>query len=118
MYLPKTQEDRESEIALQSLSQKVSMEQTTTILESILIWVILSYLDDDSFRLPYLGDVKVHHDGDIIIGGEKEAQLTVTINPTDLLKRIIGQIEDNKQTDVDIAFIEKIIHEIELKLEE
>jgi len=118
MYLPKTQEDREGMIALQSLSQKVTMEQTISILESILVWSILSYLDGEPFHVPYMGNLRIDYKGEEIIDGEKEAILNISIQPTSLLKRIVGQIEDNKNTDIDSAFIEKILYEIESKLEE
>lgn len=118
MYLPRTTDDKEGMIALQSLSQKVTMEQTISILESILVWSVLQYLDDSSFHIPYLGSIKIRYKGEEIVDGEKEAKLDVSIQPTSLLRRIVGQIEDNRETDIDSAFIEKILHEIELKLEE
>lgn len=118
MYLPKTQEDREGMIAIQSLAQKVTMEETTSLLESILIWSVLQYLDNSSFHIPYLGKLKIYYRGEDIVDGEKEARLSISVTPTDLLKRIIGQVEDNKNTEIDSAFIEKILYEIEAKLEE
>ena len=46
------------------------------------------------FRVPFVGRVKPMYAGDNFVGGEKEAIVTCLFAPSELLKRVVGDIND------------------------
>lgn len=118
MYLSKCKEDKESLILLQSMAQRVTVEQVTSVMESLVILSTIAFLDGDVFHIPFIGDLKIEHLGDNIVKGERDAKLKLELSPSELLKSIIGNAEDNKESELDAIFIEKLLHEMEEKIKE
>lgn len=71
-----------------------SIEEVESVFRTLLIGLVMDYLDDSDSYLPYIGNISVEYKGDCVIDGGKEAVLSIKIKPCDLLKSLIGQVED------------------------
>ena len=117
MYLTKQKDDKTSMMLIQALTPEVTEEQLTLSFEGLLTRLVLSYLEQEPFRIPYIGNIKLSHIGETIDQGKREAKLKVEFETSELLNRIIGDIDDMKEDELENSILEKIIFEIEKKIE-
>ena len=103
MHLPTKKKDKEVFLNIQSLSSTgVTMEQIQSVFEQFLVNIVINIADGETAYFPFLGDIQVEYLGDTIDDGKKEAQIKVTIDPCDSLKRLIGQIHDSNEGENDL----------------
>lgn len=68
------------------------------VLELVFLHQIESIMQGKDFKVPYIGRVKPIYNGDTFVGGEREADVTCLFSASDLLKRIIGDIQDGESS--------------------
>ena len=95
-----------------------SLEDIKEIFEAILTQIVFDYMEEKSTHLPYLGELYIEHIDDIVMGGKKEAVIKITLSPEDIVKKIIGQIADKEETDIEKMFKRKIKNSLEKMLTE
>lgn len=88
------------------------------ILELTFLRQLESVMDGKDFRVPYIGRVKPIYNGDVYVGGEREADVTCLFAPSDLLKRIIGDIHDGESDILADLLQKKIKSALQEKLED
>lgn len=92
-----------------------SYEEVREVYEGFLYSIILSYLEKEPIYIPLFGNVDIHFTKDVLTRFGREAELEITIEPSYTLKRIIGQIEDGEETDLEVILkdrIKKVLDEI------
>ena len=85
-----------------------SMSDITEMFESFCLCAVLSCLEDESFHVPMFGEFKVNYDGEEITALGKEAKVSVDVTPNKYLRKVIGQIHDNEESDIEKSFELKI----------
>ena len=82
--------------------------EVTDVIESLCIVCVMAYMEKEPIDVPMLGRFEVKYNGDKIVNGEKEADITINITPGAFIKRVIGQIEDGDESDIEKILKEKI----------
>lgn len=79
-----------------------SFEDCKEILEGFFIMSILNYMDDESPHLhfPLIGEFDFIYEGDVLKDKGKQAQVSVEFKPDDFLLRVIGQIKDGTENEI------------------
>ena len=89
-----TTED-EKTIAELSLQSGVGEDTIKRVFESLQSFVFLQQAKESNrIHIPFLGNMKIINNGDIVSSGGKEADISVLFSPHAQLKRIIGQLAD------------------------
>lgn len=78
----------------------LSFEQIKGVLEYLLLFQLTQYLDGKPLTIPYLGNLFIEYTGDEIIRGHTRAILKSEFHDSELLKRIIGEIEDGSNSTI------------------
>ncbi len=76
------------------------------VLEFTFIRQIEQYLATQKMPVPFLGDLLIDFKGDVYIEGEKEAVIETSFESSQLLKRMVGDIEDG-----DIPIIKDLLEQ-------
>ena len=100
-----------------SLIQDVPPAKIRDILEAVFLRQIENYLDKEEVRIPYLGKILIRYKGDIIANNVKSADLDIFFSPSELLRRVVGGIEDKEPTLLYDLFSSKISVELNAILE-
>lgn len=95
-----SKEDKQSIQELHLLTG-FSYDECKEFLEGLAVMVFYHYIEDRDTHFPLLGDLYVGHVRDKITKQGKEAQLSTSFEPDSFLKRIIGQVADGKETDIE-----------------
>lgn len=111
-----SKQDKETLMEIHAQSGNKLTFEHSKLFSAILFKVIVyNYLEGQDTYIPYIGKLHIEHEGDIIDGGLKEADLRVSLEASDLLKREIGSIGD----DIDSSLLtDDILNKIVLTLEE
>lgn len=88
-------------------------EQSKDFFESLVTYLVYNYLEGNSTYIPFFGSVKVNYEGDIVDAKGKEAVLSLDFEADSSLKKIIGQIVDGEETEVEKILKKKIRIELE-----
>ena len=88
------------------------------VLESTFLTQTETLFENSSFSIPYVGRIKVVYDGEAFVEGEKEAQVTCLFAASDLLKRIVGDIQDGSSEILSDLLKMKLKSSLQEKLEE
>jgi hypothetical protein len=83
-----------------SILTGISLEQIREVFEFLLLLQLTQFLDGHPINVPYLGSLKVEFEKDEMIRGHKRAILRTEFKDSELLKRIIGEIEDGENTTI------------------
>lgn len=75
--------------------------------EGLLLNFVISYLDKEPVSIPLFGEIYFHYHGDEITSKGRKAKIDIDFTPSDLLIRVIGQIEDGEESDLEKALKEK-----------
>jgi len=110
--LPATKNDAEAIHQLTSLRDGSSVKDIFT---TLMLKIALDNYDEQPTHIPYIGKMKITKVGEVVDKGKKEAQLKIEIEPSKFLTRLIGQISDNTETDIDQFLIDSVIFELEKK---
>lgn len=87
-----------------------SYEEVRDVYEGFLYSVVLSYLEKELVYFPLFGEIDIRFIKDKMTKQGREAELEISIQPSLMLKRIIGQIEDGDETDLEVILRNKIKH--------
>jgi hypothetical protein len=93
-----------------NLVQEISMIsgaselQVREILEFTFLRQIEQYIEESSFKIPFIGSCKVDYQGDDFVSGVKLARASLDLKPSSLLLRVIGEAEDGES-----AIIENLL---------
>ncbi len=77
----------------------------------------LNYLEGKGCAIPYIGQLKVVYEGEVIRSKGKEAKLGVKFDPDASLLRIVGQIADGVETDIEADLSKSIKKALELYIQ-
>lgn len=88
------------------------------ILELLFLRQIDSYISGEDITVPFLGKLKVKYKGDFLSGGERVADLDIFFSPSDLTRRLVGDIEDGDSSTIKDLMEKKISLELRNILEE
>ena len=100
-----------------SLIQDIPPAKIRDILEAVFLRQIENYLDKEEVRIPYMGKVLIKYKGDTINNNIRSADLDIFFAPSELLRRVIGGIEDKEPTLLYDLFSSKISVELNSILE-
>jgi hypothetical protein len=78
----------------------LTLEQVKQVFEFTLLTQITQYLETKKVTIPYLGTVGVEYVRDEHIRGHKRAVLSTDFQDSELLKRIVGEIEDGENSTI------------------
>lgn len=64
---------------------------------------MLNYMDDETphMRFPLIGDFEFVYQGDVLKDKGKQAQVSLKFHPDDYLLRVIGQIKDGSENEIE-----------------
>jgi len=89
--------------------------QVREILELTFIRQIESYLTNGTINIPFIGKMNVKFDGDEFVAGTRVAKVSTEFTPTDILKRIIGDIEDGESDIIQTLMMMKLKSDLQSK---
>lgn len=87
------------------------------VLEFVFLRQIEQYSDTTEMNVPFIGKVKILNKGDTIISGAKQADIDVFFSPSDLLKRVVGDVEDGESDLIENLLQKKFENAIQTKLQ-
>jgi len=92
-----SEEDKKAILQI-SLISGIDEHKIQEVFESFLILFMLDYYSKKSIRIPLLGNFLVRYTGENISDLGREATVDAFYNPSDEVKRIIGQLVDIEET--------------------
>lgn len=72
------------------------MEQVRAVFRAFVIYSAMNYSEKEKLHLPYVGNLYVKYLGDEVTDEGREAKVTGFFSPTEVFKKIVGQIEDSR----------------------
>lgn len=84
------------------------VESVRKIIESLCMSILISSMEDEDIYIPLLGRVSVVYKGDVITRDGREADISVEVEPSKSLKRLVGQIEDGQESDLEVELKKEI----------
>lgn len=102
-----TQEEKDLVYRVHLLSGK-SMADISEMFESFCICMVLSCLEEEDLCIPMIGSMSVKYDGEEISAIGKEAKVNINVNPSKFLKKVIGQIKDGEESDIEKSLENKV----------
>jgi hypothetical protein len=88
------------------------------ILEFTFLRQVEQYSDSNEMSVPFIGKVRIVNKGDVFISGAKQADIDVFFAPSDLLKRIVGDVEDGESDLIENLLQKKFENALQVKLQE
>jgi hypothetical protein len=88
-------------------------EQSKDFFESFITYIVLNYMEGKETIVPYLGVIKLNYEGDEIVKNGKEAKVSLEFIPNSNIKKIVGQIADGEETEIEQSFFKKIKYQLE-----
>lgn len=85
-----------------------SYENTKAVFEGMLYLYILSFLEKEPIMIPFLGEFNIKYIKDVLSAEGRDSEVQVDFEPNVFLRRVIGQIEDQEETDVEKMLKERI----------
>lgn len=78
------------------------MNEITDMFEALSVVCVMAYLEKEAIVLPLFGKIDIEYKGDKLLeSGLKEANLNIQITPGKFLKKVIGQIEDGDESEIE-----------------
>ena len=77
--------------------------------EGLLLDFVLRYLEKEPVTIPLFGDIFFHYMGDEVSSKGRRAKIDIDFIPEDFLIRVIGQIEDGDESDLE-KHLKELIH--------
>lgn len=102
-----TQEEKDLIYRIHLLSGK-SMSDITEMFESFCTCAVLSCLEEEDLCVPMIGSMSVKYAGEELSAIGKEAKVQITVEPSKFLKKIVGQIKDGEESDIEKSLENKI----------
>jgi len=66
------------------------------IQEQLFLHQLDDYANGRDILIPFWGKIKIKYNGDFLSGGERVADLDIFFSPSELARRLIGDIEDGE----------------------
>lgn len=88
------------------------------VLEFTFLRQVEQYMDKEEIVVPFLGKTKVVYKGDTFVAGAKIAEVNVLFQPSDLLRRVVGDIEDEEPSIIEGLLQKKIKSSLQNILDE
>lgn len=85
-----------------------SVEDVRDVYEGILFMVLLAYLEKEPVYFPFFGEIELKYLQDRITQKGRVAEIDIDFSPNEFLLRIIGQIEDRDESDIEKILKERI----------
>lgn len=85
-----------------------SYDEVNEIFESLCLCAVLAFLEKEPIDIPLFGKMEVSYVGDSVTDKGLEAKLDIKVTPSPALKRVIGQIEDEVESDIEKSLQSKI----------
>lgn len=85
-----------------------SYDVVQNVIESFCLATMFGLLEKSKVVVPLLGDVTIKYNKDILVKDGKEADISLSIVPSAGLKRIVGQISDEQECDLETVLKKKI----------
>ena len=100
---------------------KVNTNQVNDFFKALLLLCLLNFSEDETLKIPYLGELKINYKGDITTNEGRIADLETQFVPSESLVRNIGQLIDVKDPNndmkiTDVECIKDIMNDISKKL--
>lgn len=102
-----SQEEKDLIYRIHLLSGK-SLSDITDMFESFCLCTVLSCLEKETLQIPMIGEMEVTYSGEDISAIGKEAKVSISVTPNKFLKKVIGQIQDDEESDIEKSFELKI----------
>lgn len=102
-----SQEEKDLIYRIHLLSGK-SLSDITEMFESFCLCSVLACLEKESVQIPLIGEMNIKYDGEEISALGKEAKVEISINPNKYIKKVIGQIKDGEESDIEKSLELKI----------
>lgn len=83
-----------------SILTGLTFEQVKEVFEYLLVLQFTQYMEEKPIAVPYLGTIAVEYEKDEILRGHKRAVLKTNFKDSELLKRIVGEIEDGSNESI------------------
>jgi len=117
MYLKLNQFEKSMVEEISTLSG-YSTSTVREVLEFAFLRQVEQYIDTTEMNVPFIGKVKILNKGDIFISGAKQADIDVFFSPSDLLRRIVGDVEDGESNLIENLLQKKFENAVQTKLQE
>lgn len=76
----------------------VDLDHVERVMKGLFISLLLSYYEEKELRFPFIGDFKPIYKGSELKNGKNETKVKIEFNPHPAMKKLIGQVEDEKYT--------------------
>lgn len=86
-------------------------EDVKEVFEGILYMVLLAYLEKEPVYIPFFGEIELKYLKDRYTQSGRVAEIDIDFSPNEFLLRVIGQIEDKEESDIE-KFLKNKIHSI------
>lgn len=83
-------------------------DEVNEIFEALCLCAVLAFLEKEPIDIPLFGKMNVTYTGEELTEKGKEAQVKIDVDPSPALKRVIGQIEDEVESDIEKSLQVKI----------
>lgn len=89
-----------------------------TIIESIFLRQIEELLSGKDLDLPFIGKMHITYNGDNYVSGAKISDITCNVDPSDLFKRLVGEVHDGHSSIIQSLSEQKIASALQRKLDD
>lgn len=83
-------------------------DEVNEIFEALCLCSVLAFLEKEPIDIPLFGKMSVSYSGEELTEKGKEAQVRIDVTPSPALRRVIGQIEDEVESDIEKSLQTKI----------
>ncbi len=85
-----------------------TLDAVRNVFESLITQIAFNYMNKSSTVIPFIGEFKISYLGDEITKEGKRARLEVEVIPDPALQKVIGQIEDKEEIEIEKTMKQKI----------
>jgi hypothetical protein len=95
-----------------------SVAMVRDVLEATFLRQLEQHMNDKDITIPFVGDVHIKYLGDNLVSGNRLTDMDCFIAPSELLKRLVGDIQDGESDIITQLLQRKIKSALQVKLEE
>ena len=85
-----------------------TIETVKEVLEGIVTQMVFDFLEERPTSFPLIGDMKLDYLGDSIEDGARKARVHMTFDPNNFLAKVIGQLVDGEENEIEKLYKRKI----------
>ena len=102
-----SQEEKDLIYRIHLLSGK-SLSDINEMFESFCLCTVLACLEKETLQVPMIGEMEVKYTGEDISAVGKEAKVEISVTPNKFLRKVIGQVHDGEESDIEKSLELKI----------